>query len=297
MDKDITFKDLNNIGDTYSKMLNESFNNYIMDNIKQSIIKSITNNHLSRIMSFAPKSISLARYALHNSIINESEQFTNMCDSDKLTTICESIEKMFEDVAIPKELSSKLPPDEEKRRFKTLSHHSNKKYGILFLSVGFSIKGKLMETPQVLYKKPDAEIDIDSMDEVLMRINEMCDFYFEPSDYYCDFSNISDSSQFPKLMATKVLTSDAIQGSDTLAKYFGPKGKFADYLYKADGTARLEPYKIETDDMSIEQRDVNVVKSFPVFHVCANVVSKTGDGNVKPLVPSDFEGTKISVIE
>lgn len=175
---------------------------------------------------------------------------------------------------------------------------SDRKYKITCICVGMSDGKKLIGDP-VKIEVEETGQDLTDMDKVVDFVNESVGFYFEPNDYYCDFAKVADgTSKRPKLCAKKSLTSDSVQGSEALNKFFGNDGRFADYLYKADGTAKEEPSEVDGGGVDDIEADVSVVKKFPTLHVMVWILSTSEpDGQLRDIVPDDFAGTEIRVIE
>ena len=175
---------------------------------------------------------------------------------------------------------------------------SDRKYKITCICVGMSDGKKLIGDP-VKIEVDEPEQDLTDMDKVVDFVNESVGFYFEPNDYYCDFAKVADgTTKRPKLCAKKSLTSDSVQGSEALNKFFGNDGRFADYLYKADGTAKEEPSEVDGEKVDDIEADVSVVKKFPTLHIMVWILSTSEpDGQLRDIVPEDFAGTEIRVIE
>lgn len=140
--------------------------------------------------------------------------------------------------------------------------------------------------------------NLSDMEQVVDFINNMTGFYFDINDYSFDFSTAEKTGKRPMLMAKKVLTSDAVQGSKAFNKYFGPEGQFADYLYNADGTPKFSPDSEDAQSLEGAEKDVSVVSKYPVIWVGARVYSRNHKtGKEREIKPLDFRGTEIVVKE
>jgi hypothetical protein len=144
----------------------------------------------------------------------------------------------------------------------------------------------------------DVADNLTDMEMVVDYVNKQIGFYFEANDYCYDFTETYGRYNTPILRAQKALTSDSIQGSEALNKYFGNDGRFGDYLYKADGTAKDEPSEVDVGAMSDVEKDVSVVKKFPTLVAKVFVLSiNTKTNKLRKITPSDFRGTEIRVVE
>lgn len=198
------------------------------------------------------------------------------------------MKRFFDD---PYALSDKDDDDVPKSRIQ---------YTVTDIKIGISVDGRLISKP-VLMNITSADIrPLFDMEEVVDYVNNIIGFYFDIDDYYCDFSKVKDGTYpNPILCARKTLTSDAIQGNAALKKYFGNDGRFSDYLYKADGTAKEMPSdsKDGVDDI---KSDVSVVKKFPTLEAyiwLASVALVGKDKKLREIKPYDFNGTAIRVIK
>lgn len=173
------------------------------------------------------------------------------------------------------------------------------KYYITGIRMGMSDGKKSIGKPVSLDVDLSDQADLNSMEDVVDYVNDKVEFYFEPNDYFCDFSKVANGDyKYPRLCARKSLTSDSIQGSETLNKYFGRDGRFADYLYKADGTAKFEPSETDAEGLEDVEKDLNVVKKFPTLNVMVWMISTSlPENSVRDIEPDDFAGTEIRVIE
>ena len=103
--------------------------------------------------------------------------------------------------------------------------------------------------------------------------------------------------------AEKIRNSISTGGSadglgDFLNAYFGPYGKYKDYLYRADGTPRIEMSKAQ--NMSTIDREVNAISSYPIIRVYAEVISWdviNGEDVLREIAPNDFRETPIKFID
>lgn len=174
----------------------------------------------------------------------------------------------------------------------------DRKYVVTGISLGMSDGRKLIGEPVSIDVKNGGD-DLTDMEMVVDFVNRSIGFYFEPNDYYCDFSKVKGGVyKRPKICAKKSLTSDSVQGSEALNRYFGNDGRFADYLYKADGTAKEEPSEVDGGKIGDIKSDVSVVKKFPTLHAMVWVLSTSlPDNKLRDIVPEDFAGTEIRVIE
>jgi len=175
---------------------------------------------------------------------------------------------------------------------------SKYKYVVTGIVIGMSDGKKMIGEPVTIDVKLDESV-LDNMEDVVDFVNKTVGFYFEPNDYYCDFSKVRDGSyKNARLCAKKSLTSDSVQGSEALNKYFGNDGRYADYLYKADGTAKDEPSEVDVGKMSDTEKDLSVVKKFPTVHLMVWLLSTNkNNGYLREIEPDDFAGTEIRVIE
>ena len=161
---------------------------------------------------------------------------------------------------------------------------------------------QLGETVTVHFVTPDdfnfKVQGLNDMEQVVDYINKVSGFYFDIDDYSCNFARAAKTGQSPMLVAKKVLTSDAVQGSKEFNKYFGPNGKYADYLYNADGTAKFSPDSEEAKNATDVEKDVSVVSSYPMIWVGARVFSRNHKTQKeRPIKPLDFRGTAVVVKE
>lgn len=174
----------------------------------------------------------------------------------------------------------------------------DRSYVVSGISLGMSDGKKLIGEPVSIELIGDGK-GLTDMEMVVDYVNKCIGFYFEPNDYYCDFSKVkSGEYKRPRLCAKKSLTSDSVQGSEALNKYFGNDGRFADYLYKADGTAKEEPSEVDGKKVDGVEVDVSVVKKFPTLHAMVWLLSTSlPENKLRDIEPEDFAGTEIRVIE
>ena len=244
---------------------------------------------LPRLKSYAAKSKALAECSIRRTVREAAEDLGVSVDT------ADRVEKETSDEVLG--AVDRLSPDEEKKEHPFIYAKKTPKYGIDRVSVSFTLRGKPMADSKVLFDSGNAvDVDIPNMDEVMDRISEIVGFLFEPTDFYCDFANMEDG-EWPDLFAEKVLTSDSIQGSGPLSEYFGPNGKFFNYLYKVDGTAKLEPFKKDAQSLVGAKRDINVVSVFPTMNVCTRVVRSVDGGKPSPLLPEDFDATGVQLVQ
>lgn len=176
-------------------------------------------------------------------------------------------------------------------------------YCVQSIRMCITVNGKVLGEPTSLWFTTPSNMQykiqsLTDMEQVIDWINSTTGFYFEIDDYSYNFAKEAQTGKPSLLMAKKVLNSDVVQGSKAFNKYFGPNGKYADYLYKADGTAKFAPDSKGAEDADGAAKDTDVVSSYPVVWVGANVKSRNRKTKAeRPIKPIDFRNTAVVVKE
>ena len=264
-----------NLNEAHVQMLND---------MHQSIVESIKRDKLGKIVEAAVKNPRLAVYIRNKAI---KEAIDGVADDELSKDDLEGLEKSVRS-DIDDEIKSAAPDFTE-------IVDPEKRFELLKSSMCMTVGNRLLGEPTTVIDNEKIE-PFRKMKDLLNYIDDKLGFFFEEDDFYCNFAKAAADNKSPALCARKAITSDVVQGSEALSKWFGPNGHFSGYLYKPDGTAKLEPSKKLADEKTGLQEEIDVVDKFPVIHLFSVVDVKDSDKDTRGLVPDDFKGTEVHVI-
>lgn len=218
-----------------------------------------------------------------------------------------NIDKLINDIAVKNGIlgsneiiQSKTDADFEKSINDETTEESKHNYSIrnivLESIAANEHKTKLIPPTSIYtYNGEDAKEYLNStFKSVINGINAICGLNFPESDYIW----LASGRPTPFLKGEMVVNSDLVKGNRLLNAYFGPRGEFKDYLYRADGTPRIEASKAK--EMSEIDYEVNAIMSYPIIKVYASIVSwdnVNGEQKLREIDSDDFRGTDIRYID
>lgn len=125
-------------------------------------------------------------------------------------------------------------------------------------------------------------------------INALCGINFTEDDYIW----LASGRPTPHLRGEITVSTSLVKGNRLVNSYFGPAGEYKDYLYKPDGSPRIEPSKAE--HMNEEDRDINAIQSYPIIKIYATIISWdviNGKDVLREITDSDFYHTNIKYVK
>lgn len=288
-------------------MMNEKTNGL---NIPK-VVKKRASEKLRMAVSDKALSIKTNEYKLPSFSKPEEEPTIYESDDDEDISISDKeskdIDKLINDIAIKqgivgnneiiqsktdaefeKNLNSK--PEEQKK-------HNYSIRGVILEAIAGNEKKTKLIPPTSIYSYQNGEPKDylnSTMKNVVNGINAICGLNFPEKDYIW----LSSGRPVPFLKCEMVVNSDMVKGNRLLNAYFGPAGEFKDYLYRADGTPRIEQSKAMS--MSAIDREVNAVMSYPIIRAYTTLISwdiVNGEEVLREISSEDFNGTGIRIID
>lgn len=261
-------------------------------------------NRIKTIVSERANSIETYEYCLPvddicnvKQNINESEDGTATSDSES-----EGIDKLINDIAIKKgilggsEIVQSTTDNEFEKKLLDENKHNYSIQSVIIESIAGNERKKMLIPPTSIYDASNGEPReyLDSkMENVINGVNAICGMNFPNSDY----TWMASGDPAPFLRAEMAVNSDMVRGNRLLNAYFGPAGEYKDYLYRADGTPRIELSKASS--MSTIDKEVNAIMSYPIIRVYAIVISwdmVNGKTVPREIDADDFRGMNINIV-
>lgn len=221
----------------------------------------------------------------------------------------ENIDKLINDIAIKNGIlgngeiiQSKKDKEFERTSETEDSENEIKKHNysirnIIIEAIAGNEKKTSLIPPTMIYNYSDSDSKDylnSTIKNVVNGINATCGLNFPEDDYLW----IQSGRPVPFLKCEMVVNSDMVKGNRLLNAYFGPVGEFKDYLYRADGTPRIELAKATS--MSKIDKEVNAILSYPIIKVYSTIVSwdiVNGEEVLREIDWSDFKGTSVKFIK
>lgn len=237
--------------------------------------------------------------------IYESDDYENVSISDNES---ENIDKLINDIAIKQGIvgnneiiQSKTDREFEKNLdskedLKEQNKHNYSIRSVIIEAIAGNEKKTTLIPPTSIYNYKDEkskEYLNSTIKNVINGINAICGLNFPEKDYIW----LASGRPVPFLKCEMVVNSDTVKGNRLLNAYFGPSGEFKDYLYRADGTPRIEQSKAKS--MSTIDKEVNAIMSYPIIRAYTTLISwdmVNGEEVLREISSEDFRGTSIRMI-
>lgn len=221
----------------------------------------------------------------------------------------ENIDKLINDIAIKNGIlgNGEIIQSKNDKEFEKTSEsddnvdnikkHNYSIRSIIIESIAGNEKKTVLIPPTLIYNYSDSDAKDylnSTIKNVINGINATCGLNFPENDYLW----IKSGRPVPFLKCEMVVNSDMVKGNRLLNAYFGPVGEFKDYLYRADGTPRIEMSKASS--MSKIDKEVNAILSYPIIKVYSTIVSwdiVNGEEVIREIGRDDFHDTSIKFVE